>query len=196
MRVSTSTHVVSHDVSSGLKFLADELDQPEFKTTAWFIDQIEEWLLVVLSDFLDVIQQPVLELQPSTSPVEVQEHYVPQLIFGEPENSLKFNLGDLERLAPEEVFNLLDRITEEQALNSDVEGDSDAEDNLVYDTPAVMMITTLTEGSDDDYDSDDSINDPIYEPEESSSRGNISGKYLEICGLGIVAIIPQELNFC
>ncbi|KAK9702593.1 hypothetical protein QE152_g29836 [Popillia japonica] len=51
------------------------------------------------------------------------------------ENSLKFNLGDLERLAPEEVFNLLDGITEEQALNSDVEGDSDAEDNLAYDTP-------------------------------------------------------------
>ncbi|KAK9728865.1 hypothetical protein QE152_g17010 [Popillia japonica] len=51
------------------------------------------------------------------------------------ENSLKFNLGDLERLAPEEVFNLLDGITEEQVLNSDVEGDSDAEDNLVYDTP-------------------------------------------------------------
>ncbi|KAK9687871.1 hypothetical protein QE152_g35946 [Popillia japonica] len=49
MRVSTSTHVVSHDVSSGLKFLTDELKQPEFKTTAWFIDQIEEWFTIMTS---------------------------------------------------------------------------------------------------------------------------------------------------
>ncbi|KAK9695517.1 hypothetical protein QE152_g32513 [Popillia japonica] len=105
------------------------------------------------------------------------------------ENSLYFNLGDLERLAPEEVFNLLDGMTEEEALNSDVEGDSNAEDNLVYDTPVnISQPSTsrstrasvsnnskkngVTEGSDGDYHSDDSINDPKYEPEESSSRGN------------------------
>ncbi|KAK9680050.1 hypothetical protein QE152_g39461 [Popillia japonica] len=106
------------------------------------------------------------------------------------ENSLKFNLGDLERLAPVEVFNLLDGITEEQVLNSDVEGDFDAEDNLLYDTPVNISQLSksrstrasvsnnskkngVTEGSDGDYDSDDSINDPNYEPEESSARGNI-----------------------
>lgn len=36
MKVSTSTNVVSHSVSSALKFLAEELNKPDYLTTAWF----------------------------------------------------------------------------------------------------------------------------------------------------------------
>ncbi|XP_039281898.1 uncharacterized protein LOC120350879 [Nilaparvata lugens] len=49
MRVSTSTHVVSHDVSSGLKFLAAQCNKAEYKTTAWFIDQVERWFKLMTS---------------------------------------------------------------------------------------------------------------------------------------------------
>lgn len=49
MKVSTSTNVVSHSVSSALKFLAEELNKPEFLTTAWFLDQVEKWFYIMTS---------------------------------------------------------------------------------------------------------------------------------------------------
>nr|CAI5855991.1 unnamed protein product [Callosobruchus analis] len=49
MKVSTSTNVISHCVSSALKFLADELKKPEYLTTAWFLDQIEKWFSLMTS---------------------------------------------------------------------------------------------------------------------------------------------------
>lgn len=49
MRVKRSTNVVSHDVSSALKFLADELSKPEYKTTAWFLDLVEQWFALMTS---------------------------------------------------------------------------------------------------------------------------------------------------
>lgn len=49
MKVSTSTNVVSHSVSSALKFLADEFKTPEYLTTAWFLDQIEKWFYLMTS---------------------------------------------------------------------------------------------------------------------------------------------------
>lgn len=49
MKVSTSTNVISHSVSSALKFLADELNKPEYLTTAWFLDQVEKWFYLMTS---------------------------------------------------------------------------------------------------------------------------------------------------
>lgn len=49
MKVSTSSNVISHSVSSALKFLADELKKPEYLTTAWFLDQIEKWFFLMTS---------------------------------------------------------------------------------------------------------------------------------------------------
>ncbi|KAF5305660.1 hypothetical protein FQA39_LY09149 [Lamprigera yunnana] len=48
-------------------------------------------------------------------------------------NSEVYKLKDLEKLALEALFDFINGTSEEQALNSDI-GDSDAEDNLVYDT--------------------------------------------------------------
>lgn len=48
MKVSKSTNVISHDVNSALKFIA-ELDKPEYLTTAWFIDQVEKWFYLMTS---------------------------------------------------------------------------------------------------------------------------------------------------
>ena len=49
MKVSTSTNVVSHTVSSALKFLSEELKKPAYLTTAWFLDQIEKWFYIMTS---------------------------------------------------------------------------------------------------------------------------------------------------
>lgn len=49
MRVSKSTHVISHEVSSALKFISGELNKPEFLTTAWFIETIAKWFSLVTS---------------------------------------------------------------------------------------------------------------------------------------------------
>lgn len=49
MKVSTSTNVVSHTVSSALKFLSEELKKPGYLTTAWFLDQIERWFYIMTS---------------------------------------------------------------------------------------------------------------------------------------------------
>lgn len=37
MKVGKSTNVISHDVCTALRLLADELNKPEYLTTAWFI---------------------------------------------------------------------------------------------------------------------------------------------------------------
>ena len=49
MRVSSATNVISHSVSSGLKFLADELKKPKLLTTAWFLDRVEQWFKLMTS---------------------------------------------------------------------------------------------------------------------------------------------------
>jgi hypothetical protein len=49
MKVKTSTNVISHSVSSALKFLAEALDKPAYKTTAWFLDQVEKWFYLMTS---------------------------------------------------------------------------------------------------------------------------------------------------
>lgn len=49
MKVSSASHVISHSVSSGLKYLAEELKRPEYLTTAWFLDQIEKWFKLMSS---------------------------------------------------------------------------------------------------------------------------------------------------
>lgn len=49
MRVKKSTNVVSHDVSSALKFLCEELHKPQYKSTAWFLDLVEQWFVLMTS---------------------------------------------------------------------------------------------------------------------------------------------------
>lgn len=56
MKVRTSTNVVSHHVSAALKFLSVELNQPEYNTTAWFLDLIEKWFTIMSS------RHPILAL--------------------------------------------------------------------------------------------------------------------------------------
>jgi hypothetical protein len=49
MKVSTSTNVVSHTVSSALKLLGEELNKPAYLTTAWFLEQVERWFYIMTS---------------------------------------------------------------------------------------------------------------------------------------------------
>lgn len=49
MRVSNATHVLSHEVSSALKFMAQELNQPKYLTTAWFVDIVCKWFELMTS---------------------------------------------------------------------------------------------------------------------------------------------------
>lgn len=49
MKVSKSTNVISHDVSSALKFVAEQLNKPEYLTTAWFIAICEKWFYLMTS---------------------------------------------------------------------------------------------------------------------------------------------------
>lgn len=38
MKIKTFTNVRNHDIASGLRYVADELNKLEYLTTAWFID--------------------------------------------------------------------------------------------------------------------------------------------------------------
>lgn len=49
MKVGKSTNVISHDVCSALRFLSNELNKPEYITTAWFIEVIEKWFTLMTS---------------------------------------------------------------------------------------------------------------------------------------------------
>jgi hypothetical protein len=49
MKVSKSTHVISHDVSCALTFVSQYLNKKEYITTAWFIDQVEKWFSLMTS---------------------------------------------------------------------------------------------------------------------------------------------------
>lgn len=49
MKVSKSTSIINHDVSSALKFIAEHKNRPDYLTTAWFIDQMEKWFYLMTS---------------------------------------------------------------------------------------------------------------------------------------------------
>lgn len=49
MRVNNATNVMSHDVSSALQLLADEIDAPELKTTSWFVGMVAKWFQIMTS---------------------------------------------------------------------------------------------------------------------------------------------------
>lgn len=40
MKVKTTTNIVNHNVASGLKYMSEELNKPEYLTTAWFLELI------------------------------------------------------------------------------------------------------------------------------------------------------------
>lgn len=49
MKVSNATHVISHDVSSALRFLSPLCKKPEYLTTAWFVNLIDRWFTFMSS---------------------------------------------------------------------------------------------------------------------------------------------------
>ncbi|KAJ8956758.1 hypothetical protein NQ314_006632 [Rhamnusium bicolor] len=49
MRVSNASHVLSSEVSSALKFMAQELKRPEYLTTAWFVEVVCKWFELMTS---------------------------------------------------------------------------------------------------------------------------------------------------
>lgn len=49
MKVSRATHLLSHDVSVGLKYLSDEKQEPSYLTTAWFIAVVNKWFKLMTS---------------------------------------------------------------------------------------------------------------------------------------------------
>ncbi|KAG5886267.1 hypothetical protein JTB14_020830 [Gonioctena quinquepunctata] len=72
----------------------------------------------------------------------------------------------------EELYDFIDGISEEQTVDSDVGGGSDADDQLVHGKRPQKVIRSRASGSNrelevfDDLGSDDSVNDPNYIPED------------------------------
>ncbi|KAG5868686.1 hypothetical protein JTB14_036596 [Gonioctena quinquepunctata] len=87
----------------------------------------------------------------------------------------RHRLVDLETMDTEELYDFIDGVSEKQAVDSDVGGDSDAEDQLVHEERPQKVIRSRASGSNeelevfDDFDSDDSENDPDYIPEDSEN---------------------------
>lgn len=49
MRVKSASHIISHEVSTALQYLAVENSKPEYITTAWLIEKVALWLKIVSS---------------------------------------------------------------------------------------------------------------------------------------------------
>lgn len=49
MRVSNSSHVLSHEISAGLVYLSKETSNNSYITTSWFIKQISRWFKLMTS---------------------------------------------------------------------------------------------------------------------------------------------------
>jgi hypothetical protein len=49
MKVSRATSVINHDVSCGLKFVANEIKDDSILTTAWFIGIVDKWFTLMTS---------------------------------------------------------------------------------------------------------------------------------------------------
>lgn len=47
MRLKSASHVLSHDVSTALQFLAEEQLKPEYKTSAWLVENVAKWFQIV-----------------------------------------------------------------------------------------------------------------------------------------------------
>ena len=47
MRVENTSRVFSHDVSCALKFLAEDKNRPELKTTGWLVEQFNRWWRII-----------------------------------------------------------------------------------------------------------------------------------------------------
>lgn len=80
----------------------------------------------------------------------------------------KISLEQMERMDPDTVFDLIDGVHDDQAFDSDLGGDSDAEDNIEVNTSLPSTSrgkrTYADVNSEADEDSDDSIADPNFEP--------------------------------
>jgi len=49
MKVTNSRWVLSESCAVGLKFIGEERNDPSFKTTAWFLSQIDRWYSIMTS---------------------------------------------------------------------------------------------------------------------------------------------------
>lgn len=49
MRVKSASHILSHEVSTGLEYLASENSKPEYKTTSWLVKNVALWFKIVSS---------------------------------------------------------------------------------------------------------------------------------------------------
>lgn len=84
----------------------------------------------------------------------------------------------LENLSSNELFQYIDEITDTQAVDSDEGGDSDGEEDRPS-TSALVLSTSTTKVRNEtpkpststearmDWDSDDSVVDPTYDPDDS-----------------------------
>jgi len=82
MKVGKSTNVINHDVYTALRFLSEELNKPEYLTTAWFINLVDRWFSLMTS------RHPVLAL--SKLKLDIYEETIQFL------NSFKDIMSDLE----------------------------------------------------------------------------------------------------
>ncbi|KAK9708040.1 Transposase IS4 [Popillia japonica] len=85
------------------------------------------------------------------------------------------NLGELENLDPSELYRFIDEIeenciTEEQAIDSELDGDSDADDTtpVIINTPRAS--TSRTQPQNDEIDEDQSNSESEFFPECEASR--------------------------
>lgn len=92
------------------------------------------------------------------------------------------DLDELADLAPDELFNFIEGITDEQAMDSDIGGDSEADDdiqsaNLLDKKTSVRKKRSFNETNSDfdDFDSDDSVADPDFQIEKR--RPHITADY-------------------
>lgn len=49
MKVTRARHVLNHDVSCGIKFMANPKNDDQYLTTAWFIEMVNKWFELMAS---------------------------------------------------------------------------------------------------------------------------------------------------
>ncbi|KAJ3621702.1 hypothetical protein MTP99_003809 [Tenebrio molitor] len=86
------------------------------------------------------------------------------------DSKTKINMEELGRAAPSLIFEFIDSISDDQAFDSDLGGDSDADDNIPELSSSSAGTSRGTKRSvthineELDFDSDDSIADPDFDP--------------------------------
>lgn len=61
MRVSSTSNVLSYNISSAFNFLADEYSIPQYKTVAWFTNFMSRWFTIMTSRSLFAFSKKNIE---------------------------------------------------------------------------------------------------------------------------------------